>query len=606
MSVDECEEEVEFLLDCGSSVSIIKAEALEDDARVHVLKNPIGIEGIGNGIIYTKNYIELTLDSNIHHVFLVVQDNFKIDQMGIIGSDFCHEQGAVINYQNHTLNVDKATFEIQTVLTSLGNVKIPVRIAKSFKKMTKANNRIESDESARTVDDSEESSGDCSNTSQGQEPSCSDESERSDTESDELDEKSSSSRSSQSNTESDCENESAGARGSGRPSQASSLSDVSSLPTDTESEEPDETSAPKKGRKNLNSRQRAKRRYKHVTVDLSDKSGDPESESSKISFSSNCDSETEVTVPKQSMVYAKVRVNRIGVGQVPEIVFSDEVFSASAVVDSKDEFVRIPIFNTSDENVNLKIPNLKLQDWFEEKEVAKHKALVKKLSTTETSTRFKEICKILNLKHLNEEEKDALLPLIREFSDIFQLKGDKFEPNQAFEHKIELQGDPKPLKLKQHRIPFALKPEMEKNVKDLLEKDIIEESTSPWNMPVFLVDKRSPKDGAKRYRMVVDMRRLNELIIQDAYPLPVIDEMLGKLGQSKYFSILDLFSGFYQIGLDEESRKYCSFSVLDKKYQLKRLAMGLKNAPATFQKMMTKVLEGALDKNAMLYIHPSI
>lgn len=192
--------------------------------------------------------------------------------------------------------------------------------------------------------------------------------------------------------------------------------------------------------------------------------------------------------------------------------------------------------------------------------------------------------------------------MIEEFSDIFHLQGDKLQPNEAFEHTIEVTGNPKPLNLKQFRIPFALKPELQRNMEDLLEKGIIEESTSPWNMPAFLVDKRSINDDVRRYRMVIDLRRLNDLVVQDAYPLPIIDEMLGKLGKAKYFSVLDLYSGFYQIALAPESRKYCSFSANNKKFQLKRLPMGLKNAPATFQKMMTKVLEGALDKSALLYM----
>lgn len=82
----------------------------------------------------------------------------------------------------------------------------------------------------------------------------------------------------------------------------------------------------------------------------------------------------------------------------------------------------------------------------------------------------------------------------------------------------------------------------------------------------------------------------------------LIDEILGQLGNSSYFSTLDLYSGFYQIGLKEESRKYTSFSANGKKWQYKRLPMGLKNAPAYFQRMMTKVLSKLLRTCCFMYM----
>lgn len=145
MSVDECQGNVEFLLNCGASVSLIKLEALADDVLVHILAKPIGIEGIGKGTIYTSHYVELTLQPNIHDVFLVVKDDFKNDQSGIIGSDFCHEQDAVIDYQDHILKVKSTIFEIQTIVTSLGRVKIPIRIAQTLKKTNES--EYSSDES---------------------------------------------------------------------------------------------------------------------------------------------------------------------------------------------------------------------------------------------------------------------------------------------------------------------------------------------------------------------------------------------------------------------------------------------------------------------------
>lgn len=118
--------------------------------------------------------------------------------------------------------------------------------------------------------------------------------------------------------------------------------------------------------------------------------------------------------------------------------------------------------------------------------------------------------------------------------------------------------------------------------------DLIEESVSPWNLPSFLVPKKPGKNGERRYRFVTDMRKLNENIVKDVFPLPIIDEVLGKLGNSEYFSVLDFWSGFYQIGLTKESRPCTSFSANIREFQYKRIPMGLCNSPAWFSRIMTK------------------
>lgn len=120
-----------FLLDCGSSISIIKLETLRDDAMLRVLDDPITIVGTGEGTTFAKYYVELTIAGYIKHVFFVVEDDFNIDQQGILGSDFCHEQKALINYDSHKLVVHRTFFDIHTELSSLGTVKVPVRIVQT-------------------------------------------------------------------------------------------------------------------------------------------------------------------------------------------------------------------------------------------------------------------------------------------------------------------------------------------------------------------------------------------------------------------------------------------------------------------------------------------
>jgi hypothetical protein len=84
---------------------------------------------------------------------------------------------------------------------------------------------------------------------------------------------------------------------------------------------------------------------------------------------------------------------------------------------------------------------------------------------------------------------------------------------------------------------------MKKQVTEMLDKGVIRESKSPWSAPAILVKKKSP-DGKPKFRFCVDFRALNSVTNVDAYPLPKIDETTSNLHGSRYFTVLDLFSGF--------------------------------------------------------------
>ena len=81
----------------------------------------------------------------------------------------------------------------------------------------------------------------------------------------------------------------------------------------------------------------------------------------------------------------------------------------------------------------------------------------------------------------------------------------------------------------------------------MLDKQIIEPSGSPYNAPIWVVPKKLDTTGKQKWRIVIDFRKLNEQTDQDAYPLPNSDEILDYLGKAKFFSALDLSSGFHQI-----------------------------------------------------------
>jgi hypothetical protein len=112
---------------------------------------------------------------------------------------------------------------------------------------------------------------------------------------------------------------------------------------------------------------------------------------------------------------------------------------------------------------------------------------------------------------------------------------------------------------------------------------------SPWAAPIVLVLKKTGDT-----RLCVDFRKLNAITKKDSFPLPRIDDVLDLPQGQKYFSTLDLASGYWQIELEEESKEKTAIIVDNNLYEWNRLAFGLTNAPGTFQRLMNSVLRSVL------------
>lgn len=123
-------------------------------------------------------------------------------------------------------------------------------------------------------------------------------------------------------------------------------------------------------------------------------------------------------------------------------------------------------------------------------------------------------------------------------------------------------------------------------VKKMLEYNIIRKSKSNFCFPVILVKK---KDNT--FRFCIDFRNLNKITVKDSFPLPRIDEMLAKLGNSTYFSKLDCSSGYWQIKLNENDKYKTAFKTKEGLFEFNVLPFGLANAPSHFQRVMNEILE---------------
>lgn len=207
----------------------------------------------------------------------------------------------------------------------------------------------------------------------------------------------------------------------------------------------------------------------------------------------------------------------------------------------------------------------------------------------------------LRLDHTNEEEREKIYRLCKEYKDIFYCDQIPLTFTDSVKHHIRTKNED-PIYVKPYRQAPFVQNEINRQVDELLKNNVIQESHSPWNAPVHLVPKKLDASGERKYRMVIDFRRLNEITLDDKYPLPNINDLFDKLGKSTYYTTLDLASGYHQIELDETDRQKTAFSTQNGHFEFLRMPFGLKTAPATFQRTMDNILRGLQGLHCMVYL----
>ena len=132
-------------------------------------------------------------------------------------------------------------------------------------------------------------------------------------------------------------------------------------------------------------------------------------------------------------------------------------------------------------------------------------------------------------------------------------------------------------------------------ISDWLDDGIVRHSVSDYASPVVSTAK---KDGSKR--LCIDYRLLNKKIIKDRYPLPLIEDQLGRLQDARVFSTLDLKNGFFHVPVDESTQKYTAFIVSDGHFEFLRVPFGLCNSPAVFQKFVNATFKELIREGVVL------
>lgn len=191
---------------------------------------------------------------------------------------------------------------------------------------------------------------------------------------------------------------------------------------------------------------------------------------------------------------------------------------------------------------------------------------------------------------------DKLRALFEKHAEVFAKNEESLGYTETVRHRIRLKDDI-PVSQPYRRIPPTLYEEVKEHIKTLLRKGIIKESMSPYASPIVLVRKKD-----QSLRLCVDYRHLNAKTVRDAYPLPRIEKSLDRLHGAKWFSVMDLASGFNQVAMEEKDREKTAFITPMGLSECLRMPFGLTNSPATFQRLMQGVLGDQMFQILLVYL----
>ena len=197
---------------------------------------------------------------------------------------------------------------------------------------------------------------------------------------------------------------------------------------------------------------------------------------------------------------------------------------------------------------------------------------------------------------LTAKQQEALKNLIRDNEDVFSWTDDDLGCTNLLPFKITLTSD-RPTAQPYRRIPPQQLQEVRDHLDNLLRTDIIQPSTSPYAAPIVIARKKSGD-----IRLCCDYRQLNKLTVKDQFPIPRMDEVIDALSGAKYFSTLDLASGYHQVKMDEGDRAKTAFTTPYGLFEWNRLPFGLSNAPSHFSRLMQHVMQDYLFKLLLVYL----
>jgi len=167
--------------------------------------------------------------------------------------------------------------------------------------------------------------------------------------------------------------------------------------------------------------------------------------------------------------------------------------------------------------------------------------------------------------------------VLEEYQDIMSAKLPiKLPPRREVDHKIELKSGTRPPTMGPYRMAPPELEELWKQLKELLDAEYIHPSKAPYGAPVLFQKKH---DGL--LRLYIDYQALNKIMVKHKYPIPLIADLFDRLGKARYFTKLDLRSGYYQVRIAEGDESKIACVTRYGSYEFLVMPFGLTNAPAT-------------------------
>ncbi|XGW23594.1 hypothetical protein V3C99_005654, partial [Haemonchus contortus] len=309
-------------------------------------------------------------------------------------------------------------------------------------------------------------------------------------------------------------------------------------------------------------------------------------------------------VAKRSYVKPKTcsRVQvRCGQHSKDAVLWSHNRLVESGVCSVSEKGVaEVPVFNNLDEPVIFKegetIGEWSQHKWVDPRLVDAKSDMLELSKEHTTEGRMKMLLDHLSANKKSGQLSQKLRMLVQEFADVFAVSDHELTQTDLVQHDIDT-GNTKPIKQKVRPVPRGVQPEFKAILSDLEARGVIAKSNSDWASPVVLVQKKD-----KTLRLCIDYRVLNKHTKQDSYPLPTIDTVLQSLTGKKYFSTLDMASGYWQVKLSSDAQRKSAFTTPEGLFEFKVLPFGLSTSPAIFQRLMDMVLSELKGDEVFVYI----
>lgn len=184
--------------------------------------------------------------------------------------------------------------------------------------------------------------------------------------------------------------------------------------------------------------------------------------------------------------------------------------------------------------------------------------------------------------------KETALKRFRRYKSVFAYEMNEMGRTTLVEHEIPT--DARPIKTRPYRLPRKMVQELAKQVDDMCELGMLEDASGAWALPCFLIPKKTPG----KYRLVGDMRKLNAVTTPDVYPLPFCDQLVDNMSGYRWYTIIDAMQGFFQIPIQAKDRDKTTIYTPRGLKRYTVMCMGLRNAPATWQRLMETLLRDIL------------